>query len=73
MVRVLVRPINLRGQRVPNVARPSSGFLNGGDACREDSVTVRSQGCVHLRHHAAQSCHHTLTMSGRWSRLSAGF
>jgi lipoprotein-anchoring transpeptidase ErfK/SrfK len=35
-------------------------FFNGGEAFHEDSVTVRSHGCVHLTHSAAQTFYNTL-------------
>lgn len=36
------------------------GVFNGGDAFHKDSVTVRSHGCVHLTHCAAQNFYSTL-------------
>jgi lipoprotein-anchoring transpeptidase ErfK/SrfK len=43
-----------------NAPMPYSVFFNGGDAFHEDSVTVPSNGCVHLTQGAAQTFYNTL-------------
>jgi lipoprotein-anchoring transpeptidase ErfK/SrfK len=43
-----------------NAPMPYSVFFNGGDAFHEDSVTVPSNGCVHLSQQAAQTFYNTL-------------
>jgi lipoprotein-anchoring transpeptidase ErfK/SrfK len=43
-----------------NAPMPYSVFFNGGDAFHQDSVTVRSHGCVHLTQPAARTFYNTL-------------
>jgi lipoprotein-anchoring transpeptidase ErfK/SrfK len=43
-----------------NAPMPYSVFFNGGEAFHEDSVEVRSNGCVHLTHSAARTFYNTL-------------
>jgi lipoprotein-anchoring transpeptidase ErfK/SrfK len=49
-----------RSSEFHNAPMPYSVFFNGGDAFHQDSVTVRSNGCVHLTQPAAQTFYNTL-------------
>jgi lipoprotein-anchoring transpeptidase ErfK/SrfK len=57
---VLWKDLHHRSSLFHNAPMPYSVFFNGGDAFHEDSVTVRSNGCVHLAHSAAQTFYKTL-------------
>jgi lipoprotein-anchoring transpeptidase ErfK/SrfK len=58
--RVFWKDLHHRSSEFHNAPMPYSVFFNGGDAFHEDSVTVRSNGCVHLTHRAAQTFYNTL-------------
>jgi lipoprotein-anchoring transpeptidase ErfK/SrfK len=58
--RVLWKDLHHRSSLFNNAPMPYSVFFNGGDAFHEDSVNVRSHGCVHLTHPAAQTFYSTL-------------
>lgn len=57
---VLWKDLHHRSSLFHNAPMPYSVFFNGGDAFHQDSVTVRSNGCVHLTHSAAQTFYNTL-------------
>jgi lipoprotein-anchoring transpeptidase ErfK/SrfK len=57
---VFWKDLHHRSSLFHNAPMPYSVFFNGGDAFHEDSVTVRSNGCVHLTHSAAQTFYNTL-------------
>ncbi|MGH3772449.1 MAG: L,D-transpeptidase [Pseudonocardiaceae bacterium] len=57
---VFWKDLHHRSSEFHNAPMPSSVFFHGGDAFHEDSVTVRSHGCVHLTHGAAQTFYNTL-------------
>ena len=57
---VFWKDLHHRSSEFNNAPMPYSVFFNGGEAFHEDSVTVRSHGCVHLTHRAAQSFYNTL-------------
>jgi type IV secretory pathway TrbD component len=57
---VFWKHLHHRSSLFHNAPMPYSVFFNGGDAFHEDSVTVRSHGCVHLTHSAAQTFYNTL-------------
>jgi lipoprotein-anchoring transpeptidase ErfK/SrfK len=57
---VFWKDLHHRSSVFHNAPMPYSVFFNGGDAFHEDSVQVRSNGCVHLTHSAAQSFYNTL-------------
>jgi hypothetical protein len=54
------KDLHHRSSLFHNAPMPYSVFFNGGDAFHEDSVTVHSNGCVHLTHSAAQTFYNTL-------------
>jgi L,D-transpeptidase catalytic domain len=54
------KDLHHRSSEFHNAPMPYSVFFNGGDAFHEDSVIVRSHGCVHLAHPAAQTFYSTL-------------
>jgi lipoprotein-anchoring transpeptidase ErfK/SrfK len=54
------KDLHHRSSLFHNAPMPYSVFFHGGDAFHEDSVTVRSNGCVHLTHSAAQTFYNTL-------------
>jgi hypothetical protein len=49
---------------------PTRCFFNGGDAFHDGSVTVRSNGCVHLTQPAAQTFYNTLHVGDEVQVLS---
>jgi lipoprotein-anchoring transpeptidase ErfK/SrfK len=57
---VLWKDLHHRSSEFNNAPMPYSVFFNGGEAFHEDSVGVRSHGCVHLTHSAAQTFYNTL-------------
>lgn len=57
---VFWKDLHHRSSEFHNAPMPYSVFFNGGDAFHEDSVSVRSNGCVHLTHSAAQTFYNTL-------------
>jgi lipoprotein-anchoring transpeptidase ErfK/SrfK len=57
---VFWKDLHHRSSVFHNAPMPYSVFFNGGDAFHEDSVQVRSNGCVHLARSAAQSFYNTL-------------
>ncbi|MBV9140848.1 MAG: L,D-transpeptidase [Pseudonocardiales bacterium] len=57
---VFWKDLHHRSSAFHNAPMPYSVFFNGGDAFHEDSVAVRSNGCVHLTRSAAQSFYNTL-------------
>jgi lipoprotein-anchoring transpeptidase ErfK/SrfK len=57
---VLWKDLHHRSSLFDNAPMPYSVFFNGGDAFHEDSVQVRSNGCVHLSPQAAQTFYNTL-------------
>jgi lipoprotein-anchoring transpeptidase ErfK/SrfK len=57
---VFWKDLHHRSSEFHNAPMPYSVFYNGGEAFHEDSVTVRSHGCVHLAHRAAQTFYNTL-------------
>jgi lipoprotein-anchoring transpeptidase ErfK/SrfK len=57
---VLWKDLHHHSSLFNNAPMPYSVFFNGGEAFHEDSVTVRSHGCVHLTHSAAQTFYNTL-------------
>jgi lipoprotein-anchoring transpeptidase ErfK/SrfK len=54
------KDLHHRSSEFHNAPMPYSVFFNDGDAFHEDSVTVRSHGCVHLTRAAAQAFYGTL-------------
>jgi hypothetical protein len=54
------KDLHHRSSEFHNAPMPYSVFFNGGDAFHEGSVTVRSNGCVHLTQPAAQTFYNTL-------------
>ncbi|HEY6424479.1 MAG TPA: L,D-transpeptidase [Pseudonocardiaceae bacterium] len=58
--RVFWKDLHHRSSEFHNAPMPYSVFFNGGDAFHEDSVTVRSHGCVHLTQPAAQTFYNAL-------------
>jgi lipoprotein-anchoring transpeptidase ErfK/SrfK len=58
--RVLWKDLHHRSSLFNNAPMPYSVFFHGGDAFHQDSVTVRSHGCVHLTKQAAQTFYNTL-------------
>lgn len=54
------KDLHHRSSEFHNAPMPYSVFFNGGDAFHQDSVTVRSNGCVHLTKPAAQTFYNTL-------------
>lgn len=58
--RVSWKDLHHRSSEFHNAPMPYSVFFNGGEAFHEDSVTVRSHGCVHLTRRAAQTFYNTL-------------
>jgi lipoprotein-anchoring transpeptidase ErfK/SrfK len=58
--RVGWQDLDHRSSLVNNAPMPYSVFFNGGEAFHQDSVTVRSHGCVHLTRQAAQTFYNTL-------------
>ncbi len=58
--RVFWKDLHHRSSEFHNAPMPYSVFFNGGEAFHEDSVTVRSHGCVHLTRRAAQTFYNTL-------------
>ncbi len=57
---VFWKDLHHRSSIFHNAPMPYSVFFNGGDAFHQDSVTVRSNGCVHLTQSAAQTFYNTL-------------
>jgi lipoprotein-anchoring transpeptidase ErfK/SrfK len=57
---VFWKDLHHRSSVFHNAPMPYSVFFNGGDAFHEDSVKVRSNGCVHLTRSAAQTFYNTL-------------
>ncbi|MGH3852110.1 MAG: L,D-transpeptidase [Pseudonocardiaceae bacterium] len=57
---VFWKDLHHRSTEFHNAPMPYSVFFNGGDAFHEDSVTVPSNGCVHLTLSAAQTFYNTL-------------
>jgi lipoprotein-anchoring transpeptidase ErfK/SrfK len=57
---VFWKDLHHRSSLFHNAPMPYSVFFNGGDAFHQDSVTVRSHGCVHLTPQAAQKFYNTL-------------
>jgi len=57
---VFWKDLHHRSSLFHNAPMPYSVFFNGGDAFHEDSVTVASNGCVHLSQGAAQTFYNTL-------------
>ena len=58
--RVFWKDLHHRSSLFHNAPMPYSVFFNGGDAFHQDSVTVRSHGCVHLTPQAARTFYNTL-------------
>lgn len=58
--RVSWKDLHHRSSEFNNAPMPYSVFFNGGEAFHEGSVAVRSHGCVHLTHRAAQTFYNTL-------------
>jgi hypothetical protein len=58
--RVTWKDLHQRSSEFHNASMPYSVFFNGGDAFHQGSVTVRSNGCVHLTQPAAQTFYNTL-------------
>jgi lipoprotein-anchoring transpeptidase ErfK/SrfK len=58
--RVFWKDLHHRSSIFNNAPMPYSVFFNGGEAFHEDSVTTRSNGCIHLNHSAAQTFYNTL-------------
>lgn len=58
--RVFWKDLHHRSSLFHNAPMPYSVFFNGGDAFHQDSVTVRSNGCVHLTPQAARTFYNTL-------------
>lgn len=54
------KDLHHRSSEFHNAPMPYSVFFNGGDAFHQDSVTVRSNGCVHLTQPAARTFYNTL-------------
>jgi lipoprotein-anchoring transpeptidase ErfK/SrfK len=54
------KDLHHRSSEFHNAPMPYSVFFNGGDAFHQGSVTVRSNGCVHLTQPAAQTFYNTL-------------
>jgi lipoprotein-anchoring transpeptidase ErfK/SrfK len=54
------KDLHHRSSEFHNAPMPYSVFFNGGDAFHEGSVTVRSNGCVHLTQPAARTFYNTL-------------
>ena len=54
------KELHHRSSEFHNAPMPYSVFFNGGDAFHQDSVTVRSHGCVHLTPPAARTFYNTL-------------
>jgi lipoprotein-anchoring transpeptidase ErfK/SrfK len=57
---VFWKDLHHRSSLFNNAPMPYSVFFNGGDAFHQDSVAVRSNGCVHLTSQAAQKFYNTL-------------
>lgn len=57
---VFWKDLHHRSSLFHNAPMPYSVFFDGGDAFHEDSVTVPSNGCVHLTQRAAQTFYNTL-------------
>lgn len=57
---VFWKDLHHRSSIFHNAPMPYSVFFNGGDAFHQDSVNVRSNGCVHLTQSAAQTFYNTL-------------
>ena len=49
------KDLHHRSSEFHNTPMPYAVFFNGGDAFHQGSVTVRSNGCVHLTQPAAQT------------------
>jgi len=58
--RVFWKDLHHRSSLFDDAPMPYSVFFNGGDAFHQDSVRVRSNGCVHLTQQAAQTFYNTL-------------
>ena len=58
--RVSWKDLHHRSSEFRNAPMPYSVFFNDGEAFHKGSVTVRSHGCVHLTHRAAQTFYNTL-------------
>lgn len=54
------KDLHHRSSEFHNAPMLYSVFFNGGDAFHEGSLTVRSNGCVHLTHRDAQTFYDTL-------------
>jgi lipoprotein-anchoring transpeptidase ErfK/SrfK len=57
---VFWKDLHHRSSLFDNAPMPYSVFFNGDDAFHQDSVRVRSNGCVHLTRQAAQTFYNTL-------------
>jgi lipoprotein-anchoring transpeptidase ErfK/SrfK len=58
--RVLWKDRHHRSNEFRGAPMPYSVFFNDGEAFHEGDVAVRSHGCVHLTHRAAQTFYNTL-------------
>jgi lipoprotein-anchoring transpeptidase ErfK/SrfK len=58
--RVTWKDLNHRSKEFNDAPMPYSVFFNGGDALHEGSLTVPSNGCVHLSPSAARTFYYTL-------------
>lgn len=58
--RVFWKDLHHRSSLFHNAPMPYSVFFDGGEAFHEDSTAVRSHGCVHLTHGAAQTFYNDL-------------
>lgn len=58
--RAFWKDLHHRSSEFHNAPMPYSVFFNRDDAFHEDDTTIRSHGCVHLNHRAAQIFYNTL-------------
>jgi hypothetical protein len=68
--RVFWKDLHHRSSLFNNAPMPYSVFYNGGEAFHQDSVSIRSNGCIHLSH-SAPKLSTTPCASVTWCRSSA--